>query len=47
MTLNFYIRRVGGKYTVFSEKGKHLGSYPSKAAAVKRLRQIEYWKHKK
>lgn len=40
----FYIRKVNGKYTVFSESGKHMGSYSSKAEALRRLRSIEYWK---
>lgn len=34
-----------GKYRVLSEKGKNLGTYPSKSQAVKRLRQVEYFKH--
>jgi hypothetical protein len=35
-------------YKVVSEKGKNLGSgYKTRAAAAKRLRQVEYFKHKK
>ena len=35
-------------YRVKSEKGKNLGSgYKTRAAAAKRLRQVEYFKHKK
>ena len=37
-----------GGYSVKSEKGKSLGGpYKTKAAAAKRLRQVEYFKHKK
>ena len=43
-----YIRRRNGKWIILSEKGKVLGSFDSKKDAVKRLRQIEYFKdHKK
>ena len=36
----------GGKYVVKSEKtGKKLSKPSSKKAAVKRLQQIEYFKH--
>ena len=42
-----YIRQVGGKWRVFSEKGKNMGTFPTKALAEKRLRQIEYFKHQK
>lgn len=42
------IRSVGGgKYKVFSHKGKSLSKKLSKAEAEKRLHQIEYFKHKK
>jgi hypothetical protein len=41
-----YIRKLpNGKYRVFSQKGKNLGTYKSREAAKKRLRQIEYFKH--
>jgi hypothetical protein len=33
-----------GKYRVLSEKGKNLGTYPSKTQAQKRLKQVEYFK---
>jgi transcription termination factor NusB len=37
-----------GEWTVMSEKGKPLGKYKTKEKAVKRLRQIEFFKkHKK
>lgn len=42
------IKKVTGGYQVFSEKGKNLGGpYKTKAAAEKRLRQVEFFKHKK
>ena len=41
------IRKTKSGYTVYSEKGKKLGSYPTKAKAQKRLRQVEYFKRKK
>jgi hypothetical protein len=41
-----YIRHQDGKWNVYSRKGKRLGSYKTKAQAQKRLRQIEFWKHK-
>ena len=35
-------------YEVYSEKGKNLGGpYKTKEEAQKRLRQVEYFKHKK
>lgn len=43
-----YIRKLpNGKYRVLSEKGKNLGTYSSRSAAEKRLKQIEYFKHVK
>lgn len=40
------IRKIGGKYTVLSEKtGRSFGTYKTKAEAEKRLRQIEFFKH--
>lgn len=41
-----YIRKKGDKYCVYSSSGKKLGEYPTREAAEKRLRQIEYFKHK-
>jgi phosphosulfolactate synthase (CoM biosynthesis protein A) len=42
------IKKVAGGYQVLSEKGKNLGGpYKTKAAAEKRLRQVEFFKHKK
>jgi len=40
------IKRKAG-YHVVSEKGKNLGGpYKTKKEAVKRLRQVEFFKHK-
>ena len=43
------IKKVKGGYEVVSEKiGKNLGGpYKSKAEAEKRLRQVEFFKHRK
>lgn len=39
------IKKVGGKYVVVSHRtGKRLSKPTSKARAVKRLRQIKYFK---
>lgn len=40
------IVKKDNKYQVQSEKGKNLGTYNTKEEAEKRLRQIEYFKHK-
>jgi len=41
------IRKTKGGYVVLSEKGKKLSRvYKSKSAAVKRLKQIEYFKNR-
>ncbi|SRR5258708_3267155 len=40
-----YIRHIGNKWKVFSEKGKVLGTYNTKAEATTRLKQIELFKH--
>ena len=41
------VKRSGG-YHVVSEKGKNLGGpYKTKTAAAKRLKQVEYFKHRK
>ena len=40
------IRKHGRKYVVLSEKtGRKFGTYDTKAAAEKRLRQVEFFKH--
>ena len=40
------IRNIAGGYVVVSEKGKRLSKPSSKKAAEKRLRQIEFFKHR-
>ena len=41
------IKRVKEGYKVTSEKGKNLGGpYKTKKEAEKRLRQVEFFKHK-
>lgn len=34
-----------GKYRVLSHKGRNLGTYDSRTKAVKRLQQVEFFKH--
>ncbi|HUA01300.1 MAG TPA: hypothetical protein VMB02_13285 [Candidatus Aquilonibacter sp.] len=42
------IKKVAGGYQVLSEAGKNLGGpYKTKAEAAKRLRQVEFFKHRK
>lgn len=42
------IKKVANGYKVLSEKGKNLGGpYKTKKEAEKRLRQVEFFKHKK
>lgn len=41
------IRKVKGKFVVISKKGKRLSKPASKKKAVKRLREIEYFKKHK
>lgn len=42
------IRKVKGGWKVLSESGKNLGGpYKTKKEAEKRLREVEYFKHKK
>jgi hypothetical protein len=42
------IRKTSGGYKVLSEKGKNLGGpYKSRAEAQKRLRQVEFFRHRK
>jgi hypothetical protein len=40
------IRKVGSRYRVVSKSGRNLGTSKTKKGAVKRLRQVEYFKHK-
>ena len=43
-----YIKKLpNGKYRVYSQKGKNLGTCDSLSEAEERLRQVEYFKHKK
>jgi len=35
-----------GKYRVVSQKGKNLGTYPSREKAMERLKQVEFFKHR-
>jgi hypothetical protein len=42
------IKKTAGGYRVVSEKGKNLGGpYKSKKKAQERLKQVEFFKHKK
>jgi len=41
------IRKVKEGYRVVAESGRNMGTYKTEAEAQKRLRQIEYFKHKK
>jgi hypothetical protein len=43
----FMIRCKKGKCIVYSKKGKHLSKPMSKKKAKSRLREIEYFKHKR
>ena len=46
--LDEVIRKKGGKYCLFSKKTKrNLGCYPTRAGAVKREKQVQYFKHLK
>lgn len=40
------IRKAGNKHVVVSRKGKRLSGLLSEGAARKRLREIEFFKHK-
>ena len=45
---NKMIKKIKGKYVVLSEKtGRKFGTYKTKKEAVKRLQQIEFFKHLK
>jgi len=42
------IKKVRGGYRVLSSKGRNMGGpYKTKEEAEKRLRQVEFFKHKK
>ncbi|MBI2610447.1 hypothetical protein HYW60_00710 [Candidatus Kaiserbacteria bacterium] len=41
------IRKIKGKYVVLSEKtGRRFGSYDTLEEAKRRLRQVEFFKHR-
>lgn len=45
-TVEEHIVKVKGGYRLVSKKsGKNLGTYPTKAGAEKRERQVQYFKH--
>ncbi|MEN6384998.1 MAG: glycoside hydrolase family 19 protein, partial [Phycisphaerales bacterium] len=39
------IRKVEGGFRLYSKKGKNLGTYPTRAGAEKREKQVNYFKH--
>lgn len=41
------IKKVKGGWQAQSESGKSFGTYKSKKAALRRIAQMEYFKHKK
>ena len=41
------IKKIKRGYKVISESGRNMGMYKTLTQAKKRLRQIEYFKHKK
>ena len=41
------IVKQGNEYAIMSKKGKRLGKYGSREAALKRLKQIEWFKRHK
>ena len=43
--VNNIIRRVGKKWRLYSHKGKNLGTFDSKEAAMKHEQQVKYFKH--
>lgn len=45
MEVDETIRKVKDGYRLVSRKGKNLGTYPSRAGAEKRERQVQYFKH--
>ena len=45
--INEHIVKVGSQYRLVSKKsGKNLGTYPTRAGALNRERQVEYFKSK-
>ena len=46
LTFKEHIVKIGDKYRLVSKKsGKNLGTYPTRAGALKREREVEYFKH--
>lgn len=48
MKFKLLVERIvqsGSEFKILSKKGKTLGEYPTRTQALKRLRQIEYFKH--
>jgi len=47
MYINSYIRKMPeqDRWCVYTEKGRSMGCYPSRAKAEKRLQQVEMFKH--
>lgn len=41
------IRKRGSSYEVVAKSGRTMGTYRSRAEALKRLRQIEHYKRRK
>ena len=41
------IRKVKGGYRLVSKKGKNLGTFKTRAEAVKREKEVQFFKHKK
>lgn len=42
------IRKIAGKFRLVSKRtGRNLGTYKTKAGAIKRERQVQYFKHRK
>lgn len=47
MKIDEIIRKVGKKsWRLYSQSGKNLGTYGSRAGAEKRERQVQYFKHR-
>ena len=40
-----HIVKVEGGYRLLSHKGKNLGTFPTKSAAEKHEREVQYFKH--
>ena len=40
------IKKIGSKYVLYSKKGKRLSKPTTKKGALKRMRAVEFFKHK-